>query len=86
MNPSSFPSALPATHPYHQRIAKEQRQNLPPPPPTVPPSTSPSTGPNTLGMVSIDKSKLLDICERHERMVADSTVAAFLSDLKKMLN
>jgi hypothetical protein len=85
-NPSSFPAALPATHPYHQQIAKEQRQNLPVPPPTIPSATNPCTGPNTLGMVSIDKAKLLDVCERHERMVADPTVAAFLSDLKKMLN
>jgi hypothetical protein len=85
-NPSSFPSALPATHPYNQQIAKEQRQNLPAPPPTIPSAANPSTGPNTLGMVSIDKAKLLDVCEHHERMVADPTVAALLSDLKKMLN
>jgi hypothetical protein len=85
-NPSAFPSALPATHPYHQRIAKEQRQTLPPPLPTLPPVANPTTGPNTLGMVSIDKTKLLAVCDRHERMVADPTVAAFLSDLKKMLN
>jgi hypothetical protein len=52
----------------------------------LPPVANPSTGPNTLGMVSITKTMLLAVCEHHERMVADPTVAAFLSDLKKMLN
>ena len=65
-NPSAFPSALPATHPYNQQIAKEQCQTLPPPRPTLPPVANPSTGPNTLGMVSIDKTKLLAVCDHHE--------------------
>ncbi len=85
-NPSSFRAALPASHPYHQKIAKEHQQGLPPIPPNVLPVNHTSTGPSSNGFVLLDRSKLLVICEHHERAVADLTVAAFLSDLKKLLN
>ena len=85
-NPSSFPAALPASHPYHQKIAKEHHQGLPPPPPNVLPVNHTSIGSSSNEFVSLDWSKLLAVCEHHERAVADPTVAAFLSDLKKLLN
>ena len=85
-NPSSFPAALPASHPYHQKIAKEQQQRFLLPPPNAIPANHTSTGTSSNGFVSLDRSKLLAVCEHHERAVADPTVAAFLSDLKKLLN
>jgi hypothetical protein len=80
-NPSFFPAALPAAHPYHQNIAKEQNKFLPRPMPGIPPVNQASTGSSYL-----DEKKLVALCEHHERMVTDPTVAAFLSDFKKMLN
>jgi hypothetical protein len=85
-NPSSFPAALPATHPYHQKIAKEHHQGLPPSLPNVLPINHTSTGPSSNGLISLHKGKLLAICEHHERAVADPTGASFLSDLKKLFN
>ena len=86
-NPSSFPSALPATHPYHQKIAKEQRQaGIVSSPSLAASSASPSINSSNSGVVPLDKRKLLAVCEHHERAVTDPTVAAFLSDLKKLLN
>jgi len=86
-NPSSFPSALPPTHPYHQRIAKEQRQAglVSSPSLAASPATA-SIGSANSATFPIDKSKLLTVCEHHERVVTNPTVAAFLSDLKKLLN
>ena len=80
INPSSFPAGLPPSRPYHQRIAKEQQQNQPPSPPSVIHSA------NQVASTVLDKKKLVALCEQHERMVTDPTVAAFLSDFKKMLN
>jgi hypothetical protein len=80
-NPSSFPAALPAAHPYHQKLAKEQHSQPPPPPPAISSVNQASAGSSPL-----DKKKLVALCEQHERMVTDPTVAAFLSDFKKMLN
>jgi hypothetical protein len=86
-NPSSFPSALPATHPYHQKIAKEKRQAGIVSSPSLAASSAPaSVNSSNSGVVPLDKSKLLAVCEHHERAVIDPTVAAFLSDLKKLLN
>ena len=85
-NPSSFFAALPASHSYHQKIAKEQHERVPLTPPNVLPMNHTSTGPSSNGFVSLDRSKFLAICEHHEKAVADPTVAAFLSDLKKLLN
>ena len=85
-NPSSFPAALPVTHPYHQKITKEHHQGLPPSPPNVLPVNHTSAGPSSNGLISLDKGKLLAVCEHHKQAVADPTVAAFLSDLKKLLN
>ena len=79
-NPSFFPAGLPPSHPYHQRIAKEQQQNQTPPPPSVIHSA------NQVASTVLDKKKVVALCEHHERMVTDPTVAAFLSDFKKMLN
>ena len=45
-----------------------------------------STVPSSNHMVSLNKNKLLAVCECHEHAVADPTVTAFLSDLKKLLN
>jgi len=46
----------------------------------------PSTGLSSNGLVSLDKDKLLAVCECHEHVVADPRVTTFLSDLKKLLN
>jgi hypothetical protein len=75
---------LPVTHPYNQRIAKEQQHGLPQPPPSVPSVNGPSTSFSNNG--SLNKNKLVALCEHHEHMVTNPTVADFLSDFKKMLN
>ncbi len=46
-NPSSFPAALPASHPYHQKIAKEHHKGLPPSPPNVLPMNHTSAVPSS---------------------------------------
>ncbi len=55
------------------------------------PSLAASSAPASInssnnGVVPLDKSKLLAVCEHHEQAVTDPTVAAFLSNLKKLLN
>jgi hypothetical protein len=85
-NWSSVPSALPATQPYHQKIAKEERKGLPSTFPNIPLVNHHSTVLSSNGLVILDKNKLLTVCEHHEHAVTHPTVAAFLSDLKKMLN
>jgi hypothetical protein len=67
-------------------IGKEQCQGLPSPPPCIPPVNHPSTVLNSNGLVTLDTSKLLAVYEHQEHAVADPTVAAFLSDLKKLRN
>lgn len=36
-------------------------------------------------MITLDNNKLLAVCKHHDHAMADSTVADFLSDLKKLL-
>lgn len=88
---SSFPSpVLPATHPYHKKIAKEQHQKgYIPPTSYVSPAAHSSisiVSSSSNSMVTLDKSKLLAVCEHREHDVANATVATFLSDIKKLLN
>lgn len=86
-NPASFPSALPVTHLYHPRIEKEQyHTRLIPHTSNNSPVAHSSIVSSSNSMLSLDKSKLLAICEQHEHVVAHPTVAAFLCDLKNLLN
>eukprot|EP00956_Cyclotella_meneghiniana_P039536 scaffold173548_cov23-Cyclotella_meneghiniana.AAC.1 len=78
-NPSAYPTALPSTHPYHLKVAKDNHGVSP----TISPSTSPSSScPLTSNLITIDKAKWMALCDHHERNVTDPSLASFFSLLQ----
>ncbi len=88
--PSTFPAALPATHPYCVLVAKNgghiksSGSNVSPPPPPL--SSAASSLTLTENQMVIDKSKWRSVLDHHERTSENAKVAALCTSLKELLN